>query len=157
MSKVWRFTGNPENWITALSIEKWALNDEGNNPSTWRRIEPDDTVVFHSTRNSGYTNKAISSIIGFAFVGESKYMKEDLWWIQEQNSNENIWPNVIEFEDIYVFSDINDIELDKALINKSDEQIKNEKEINEKEVELIRKFKSNDPQIGYNQWPKIRD
>ena len=32
----------------------------------------------------------------------------------------------------------------------------NEKEINQKEVELIRRFKSNDPQIGYNQWPKFK-
>ena len=27
-------------------------------------------------------------------------------------------------------------------------------EVNKKEVEFIRKFKSNDPAIGYNQWPK---
>ncbi len=32
----------------------------------------------------------------------------------------------------------------------------NEKEINQKEVELIRRFKSNDPYIGYNQWPKFK-
>ncbi|HNX33136.1 MAG TPA: GIY-YIG nuclease family protein [Kiritimatiellia bacterium] len=27
-------------------------------------------------------------------------------------------------------------------------------EVNQKEVELIRQFRSNDPAIGYNQWPK---
>ena len=27
-------------------------------------------------------------------------------------------------------------------------------EVNQKEVELIRKFSSNDPAIGYNRWPK---
>jgi hypothetical protein len=27
--------------------------------------------------------------------------------------------------------------------------------VNKKEVEYIRKFKSNDPAIGYNQWPKF--
>jgi hypothetical protein len=27
-------------------------------------------------------------------------------------------------------------------------------EVNAKEVELIRKHRSNDPEIGYNQWPK---
>jgi hypothetical protein len=27
--------------------------------------------------------------------------------------------------------------------------------VNKKEVEYIRKFKSNDPSIGYNQWPKF--
>jgi len=32
----------------------------------------------------------------------------------------------------------------------------NEKETNKKEVELIKIFKSNNPQIGYNQWPKFK-
>ncbi len=29
-------------------------------------------------------------------------------------------------------------------------------EINKKEVELIIKYQSNNPDIGYNQWPKLR-
>jgi hypothetical protein len=28
-------------------------------------------------------------------------------------------------------------------------------EVNQKEVEYIRSFRSNDPSIGYNQWPKF--
>ena len=28
--------------------------------------------------------------------------------------------------------------------------------INEKEIELIKKYKSNNPAIGYNQWPKYK-
>lgn len=27
-------------------------------------------------------------------------------------------------------------------------------EVNQKEIEFIKKFKSNEPSIGYNQWPK---
>src|SRR5215470_17483693 len=30
-----------------------------------------------------------------------------------------------------------------------------DKEVNRKEVEFIRSFRSNDPVIGYNQWPKL--
>jgi len=30
------------------------------------------------------------------------------------------------------------------------------KEVNAKEVELIRQYKSNNPDIGYNQWPKFK-
>lgn len=30
-------------------------------------------------------------------------------------------------------------------------------EINRKEVEMIRKFKSNDPSTGYNRWPKYKN
>jgi hypothetical protein len=32
-----------------------------------------------------------------------------------------------------------------------------DKEINKMEVEYIRKFQSNNPAIGYNQWPKFKD
>jgi len=32
----------------------------------------------------------------------------------------------------------------------------NDKDINKKEVEYIRLFNSNNPQIGYNQWPKYK-
>ncbi|PIC73937.1 hypothetical protein [Sporosarcina sp. P17b] len=31
-----------------------------------------------------------------------------------------------------------------------------DKEVNLKEVECIRKYNSNDPEIGYNQWPKFK-
>lgn len=30
-----------------------------------------------------------------------------------------------------------------------------EAELSAKEVEFIRKYKSNDPRVGYNQWPKF--
>lgn len=33
--------------------------------------------------------------------------------------------------------------------------VASESELSEKEVEFIRKFKSNDPEIGYNRWPKF--
>lgn len=32
-----------------------------------------------------------------------------------------------------------------------------DKEVNKKEVEFIRQFKSNDPLIGYNKWPKYKE
>ena len=31
-----------------------------------------------------------------------------------------------------------------------------DKEVNKYEVEMIRKYSSNDPAIGYNQWPKFK-
>ena len=31
-----------------------------------------------------------------------------------------------------------------------------DKEVNKKEVEFIYQFKSNDPKIGYNRWPKFK-
>lgn len=32
-----------------------------------------------------------------------------------------------------------------------------DQEVNRKEIEFITKYKSNDPAIGYNQWPKFKD
>ncbi len=31
-----------------------------------------------------------------------------------------------------------------------------DQEVNQKEVELIRQYRSNDPVVGYNQWPKFK-
>lgn len=31
-----------------------------------------------------------------------------------------------------------------------------DKEINQREVEFINKYQSNNPEIGYNQWPKFK-
>lgn len=31
-----------------------------------------------------------------------------------------------------------------------------DKEVNQWEIEFIRQYKSNDPAIGYNQWPKFK-
>jgi len=31
-----------------------------------------------------------------------------------------------------------------------------DEEVNKKEVEFIRKYKSDDPSIGYNKWPKLK-
>jgi hypothetical protein len=30
-------------------------------------------------------------------------------------------------------------------------------EVNQKEVDFIRKLRSNDPAVGYNQWPKLKE
>ncbi len=32
-----------------------------------------------------------------------------------------------------------------------------EEEVNQKEIEFIKSFRSNDPSIGYNRWPKFKD
>lgn len=32
-----------------------------------------------------------------------------------------------------------------------------DKEVNQKEIEFIKTFKSNDPLVGYNQWPKYKN
>jgi len=31
-----------------------------------------------------------------------------------------------------------------------------DEEVSQREIEMIRRYKSNDPNIGYNQWPKFK-
>jgi len=57
MSETWRFTGPPENWLTAFGIGKWALNDK--NKGLWtRNIKPGDTAIFHSTKESEFSTSS---------------------------------------------------------------------------------------------------
>jgi hypothetical protein len=48
-----------------------------------------------------------------------------------------------------------DFPIRKEIIWQSDNA--SDKEVNLKEVEYINSFKSNDPAIGYNRWPKFRN
>ena len=47
-----------------------------------------------------------------------------------------------------------DFTIRKQILWKSETAI--DKEVNQKEIELINKYKSNDPTIGYNRFPKFR-
>jgi hypothetical protein len=47
-----------------------------------------------------------------------------------------------------------DFTIRKEIIWESEEA--SDKEVNSKEVELIKKYDSNNPSIGYNQWPKFQ-
>ena len=59
------------------------------------------------------------------------------------------------------------IEKDFTRIEKQDFTIRKEiiwesvdatdEEVNKKEIEMIREYKSNNPDIGYNQWPKYKN
>jgi len=48
-----------------------------------------------------------------------------------------------------------DFTIRKQILWESDSA--SDSEVNQKEVELIKMYKSNDPKIGYNQWPKFKN
>jgi len=80
MSEIWRFTGPPENWLTAFGLGKWALNEH--NRGLWEKdIQEGDVVFLHSTKQSSFTDELKSSILGLAYVGSGKTIKNDFWWI----------------------------------------------------------------------------
>ena len=50
--------------------------------------------------------------------------------------------------------EIRDFTIRKEVLWQSDTAT--DQEVNAKEVEFIRSFRSNDPAVGYNRWPKFR-
>lgn len=48
-----------------------------------------------------------------------------------------------------------DFTIRKQILWESDSA--SDSEVNQKEVEFIKMYKSNDPKIGYNQWPKFKN
>jgi len=101
---IYRFTGPPENWLTATYRRAWAFNE--NNKGLWSRLEMGDVAIFHSTGKSDIPGaKPKSSVIGIGFIGDGLFKKSDYWWIQEKRDEEVHWPYVVPFTEMYFFSD----------------------------------------------------
>ena len=127
MNNTWRFTGPPENWITAISISAWALNS--NNVSLWQnKIKPWDTIIFHSTKKSEFSTKAKSCVIWIGFAWKPFYKKNEHWWLQEIRDDKNYWPYVIPLKEIYLFSNISSIDFSKPIQEKSPGKIRSDVE-----------------------------
>ena len=58
----YRFTGPPENWLTAIKYMTWGL--EKKYFDLWNRILEGDVFLMHSTTQSLFYKKPISSIVG---------------------------------------------------------------------------------------------
>lgn len=83
-----RFTGPPENWLTAIKYMTWGLEDK--NMSTWQKINPGDVFFMHSTLSGTKYKNARSSIIGLGVVGTNLHRKDDFLWLKEKETKENI-------------------------------------------------------------------
>lgn len=127
MSNVYRFTGPPENWLTGLQIKRWAVNS--NNEGVWRRLKAGDIALFHSTRTSRHSSKARSVIIGYAVIGEAKWVKDDLWWSDEVEESQNKWPFVFSLSEIYLFKSLPELDLNTPVHQKTDTELAYEIEL----------------------------
>ncbi len=121
----YKFTGPPENWITAIKYMTWGL--ERKYLTTWAGIMPGDIFLMHSmstnTRLKKFLKNIESRIIGFGVVGnEVKREKTEFLWIEEKEKKINKWPLLVPFSEIYLFNqfpspsflpDVNSNNLDK--------------------------------------------
>lgn len=54
----------------------------------------------------------------------------------------------------FSFEEIKTMEISREIVWYSENA--SDKDVNKKEVELIRQYDSNNPEIGYNRWPKYK-
>lgn len=99
-----RFTGPPENWLTAIKFMTWGLEEKYLN--RWKEIQPGDVFIMHSTAKSEFIRNPKSKIVGLGVVGGRFVKKNEPLWIQEINTNKSIWPLRVPFSEIYLFSDL---------------------------------------------------
>jgi len=87
-------------------------------------------VIYKITYPNGkiYIGKDLTDSINYFGSAESKYIAND-----------------------FTIDDRNDFTIRKEIIFESDDT----KEINKIESKLIKEHESNNPEIGYNQWPKF--
>lgn len=99
----YRFTGPPENWITAIKYMTWGLEEK--HLTAWMNIMPGDIFLMHSMSTNTLLKNAKATVIGFGVVSEEvKRRKDEFLWIQEKEKRINKWPLLVPFSEIYLFS-----------------------------------------------------
>lgn len=102
--QLYKFTGPPENWLTAIKFMTWGLEEKYLN--RWQEIEPGDIFLMHSTSTHTIVKGAPSSVIGFGVVSPEFSKKPGPLWLQEIEERKNIWPLLVPFSEIYLFSEL---------------------------------------------------
>lgn len=100
---LFRFTGPPEHWLTAIKYMTWGLEEHLR--AQWVKIKPGDIFFIHSTRNSEFKN-AKSGIIGLGVVGPDFSEKKNPLWFYETANNVNKWPLLVPLSEVYLFSEL---------------------------------------------------
>jgi len=95
-----RFTGPPENWLTAIKYMTWGL--ELKHKARWEEIQQGDIFFIHSTKKSSFKNTQ-SGIVGYGVVDSNFSTKQHKLWLQEIKENKNKWPLLVPFSAIYLF------------------------------------------------------
>lgn len=100
---LFRFTGPPEHWLTAVKYMTWGLEEHLRDK--WLRIRSGDIFFIHSTRNSEFKNSK-SGIIGLGIVGPDFSEKKNPLWFYETANHVNRWPLLVPLSEIYLFSEL---------------------------------------------------
>lgn len=101
---IYRVTGTPENFLTALKYLVWGFNLE--NEHQWKKLLPGDIIFFHSkSSDSFFIKRPPSCIVGFGVVGNNFFEDSTPLWIDEKLSGKK-YPFRFGFSEIYLFSNV---------------------------------------------------
>lgn len=101
IKRIFRVTGTPENFLTALRFRIWGFN----NKKDWEKQAPGDIIFFHSQSKSVFKSHPKSCVVGFGVVGNNFFIDETPLWIDEKTDGKS-YPFKFLFSEIYLFSEI---------------------------------------------------
>lgn len=108
IKSIYRVTGTPENYLTALRASTWGFKEDLEN--RWKRLHTGDIIFFHSSKSESRFLKPKelnSCVIGFGVVGEKFFIGTSPLWIEEFEENRVIYPYRFNFSEIYFFTEVN--------------------------------------------------
>jgi hypothetical protein len=106
---IYRVTGTPENYLTALRSSTWGFRDNPRLLSQWTKLQPGDVIFFHSSQSESRflpTKELSSRVVGFGVVGNHFFTGTTPLWIEEFAEGRVIYPHRFHFSEIYLFADI---------------------------------------------------
>ena len=109
LKTIYRVTGTPENYLTALRSSTWGFKDDPKLKSQWTKLQPGDIIFFHSSQSGSrfLKKKELSSkVVGFGVVGNNFFEGKEPLWIEEFEEKRVIYPWRFHFSEIYLFAEI---------------------------------------------------
>ena len=106
---IYRVTGTPENYLTALRSSTWGFRDNPRLLSQWTKLQPGDVIFFHSSQSESRflpTKELSSRVVGFGVAGNHFFTGTTPLWIEEFEEGRVIYPHRFHFSEIYLFADI---------------------------------------------------
>jgi hypothetical protein len=103
---VYRVTGTPENFLTALRSLTWGFNSNPRLKNEWKKLLPGDIVFFHSKIGGSLFQAAWRScVIGFGVVGNQFFESNEKLWIDEEQPGIS-YPYRFKLSEVYLYADI---------------------------------------------------
>ena len=98
-----KLTGPPEHWLTTFHTGFWGLTED--NRRLWSELSEDDLFVLHATAPEYVSIPGLSGgVVGVAVL-ERTSEKKSLEWLEEIRSEENGWPLLLHFKEVWWFGD----------------------------------------------------